>query len=59
MLKRLDGKIALITGANSGTGQSEKIAERAVYLASKWPDDVTGQSFTIDGGLELDWGHGA
>lgn len=40
-------------------GEPEEIAELAVYLASKAADYVTGQSFTIDGGLELDWGQGA
>src|ERR1700733_2590894 len=30
----------------------------ALYLASDEADHVTGQSFTIDGGLELYWGSG-
>jgi hypothetical protein len=28
----------------------------ALYLASEDADYVTGQSFTIDGGLEMNWG---
>ncbi|HEX2943156.1 MAG TPA: glucose 1-dehydrogenase [Rhodopila sp.] len=40
-------------------GEPAEIAELAVYLASPAADYVTGQSFTIDGGLELDWGQGA
>ena len=40
-------------------GEPEEVAELAVYLASKAADYVTGQSFTIDGGLEMNWGQGA
>jgi glucose 1-dehydrogenase len=31
----------------------------ALYLASGDVDYVTGQSFTIDGGLEMNWRQGA
>jgi glucose 1-dehydrogenase len=40
-------------------GNPEEVAELAVYLASPEAAYVTGQSFTIDGGLEMNWGQGA
>lgn len=40
-------------------GEPWEIARMAVYLASSDSDYVTGQSFTIDGGLEMNWGQGA
>jgi glucose 1-dehydrogenase len=40
-------------------GEPEEIAFLALYLASPEADYVTGQSFTIDGGLEMNWGQGA
>jgi glucose 1-dehydrogenase len=40
-------------------GEPWEIARLALYLASKESDYVTGQSFTIDGGLEMNWGQGA
>lgn len=40
-------------------GEPEEVAELAVYLASRAADYVTRQSFTIDGGLEMNWGQGA
>jgi len=40
-------------------GQPWEVARLAVYLASEDADYVTGQSFTIDGGLEMNWGQGA
>lgn len=36
-----------------------EIGRLAVYLASADADYVTGQSLTIDGGLEMNWGQGA
>jgi glucose 1-dehydrogenase len=35
------------------------VGRLAVYLASPDADYVIGQSFTIDGGLETNWGQGA
>jgi glucose 1-dehydrogenase len=40
-------------------GQPWEVARLAVYLASDDADYVTGQSFTIDGGLGMNWGQGA
>jgi glucose 1-dehydrogenase len=40
-------------------GQPWEVAQLAVYLASDDADYVTGQTFTIDGGLEMNWGQGA
>ncbi len=40
-------------------GEPWEIARLALYLVSGDSDYVTGQSFTIDGGLEMNWGQGA
>ena len=40
-------------------GEPWEIARLALYLVSEDADYVTGQSFTIDGGLEMNWGQGA
>ncbi len=40
-------------------GEPWEVARLALYLASPESDYVTGQSFTIDGGLEMNWGQGA
>ena len=40
-------------------GEPREVARLALYLASAEADYVTGQSFTIDGGLEMNWGQGA
>jgi glucose 1-dehydrogenase len=40
-------------------GEPWEVARLALYLASADSDYVTGQSFTIDGGLEMKWGQGA
>lgn len=40
-------------------GEPWEVARLALYLASADSDYVTGQSFTIDGGLEMNWGQGA
>jgi glucose 1-dehydrogenase len=40
-------------------GEPWEIGRLALYLASPDADYVTGQSFTIDGGLEMNWGQGA
>lgn len=37
----------------------KEIGRLAVYLASEDGDYITGQSLTIDGGLETNWGQGA
>lgn len=40
-------------------GEPREVASLAVYLASADADYVTGQSFTIDGGREMNWRQGA
>lgn len=40
-------------------GSAKEVAALALYLVSSESDYVTGQSFTIDGGLEMNWGQGA
>jgi glucose 1-dehydrogenase len=40
-------------------GEPWEVGKLAAYLASDDADYVTGQSFTIDGGLEMNWGQGA
>lgn len=40
-------------------GRPWEVARLALYLASAESDYVTGQSMTIDGGLEMNWGQGA
>ncbi|MEM5291393.1 SDR family NAD(P)-dependent oxidoreductase [Paraburkholderia sabiae] len=37
-------------------GQPEEIARLALFLASDYGDYVTGQTWTIDGGLSMQWG---
>ncbi|GGF85285.1 glucose-1-dehydrogenase [Azorhizobium oxalatiphilum] len=40
-------------------GEPAEVARLALYLVSPEADYVTGQSFTIDGGLKMNWGQGA
>jgi glucose 1-dehydrogenase len=40
-------------------GEPWEIAKLVLYLVSEDADYVTGQSFTIDGGLQMNWGQGA
>lgn len=40
-------------------GEPREVARLALYLVSDDADYVTGQNFTIDGGLEMNWGQGA
>ncbi len=46
---RLDRKIALITGGNTGIGRLEDIAETAVFHASKDADFYKGQTLRPNG----------
>lgn len=39
-------------------GRVEEVAKLAGYLASPDADDITGQSLTINGGLEMNGGQG-
>jgi glucose 1-dehydrogenase len=40
------------------SGEPWEIARLALYLVSEDSDYITGQSFTIDGGLEMNWEQG-
>jgi glucose 1-dehydrogenase len=40
-------------------GEPWEIGRLAAYLASEDADYITGQTITIDGGLEMNWGQGA
>jgi glucose 1-dehydrogenase len=40
-------------------GEPWEVARLVLYLAGPDSDYVTGQSFTIDGGLQMNWGQGA
>jgi glucose 1-dehydrogenase len=40
-------------------GEPREVARLALYLAADDADYITGQTFTIDGGLEMNWGQGA
>ena len=40
-------------------GRAVEVAKFALYLASEDADYVTGQTFTIDGGLSMNVGQGA
>ncbi len=40
-------------------GRPREVGRLVVYLASEDADYVTGQTFTIDGGLTMNWGQGA
>lgn len=40
-------------------GRPEEVAQLVLYLAGPHADYITGQSFVIDGGLEMNWGQGA
>jgi NAD(P)-dependent dehydrogenase (short-subunit alcohol dehydrogenase family) len=48
---KLDGKVALITGGNSGIGLATEIAKAAVFLASDDSSFVTGIELFVDGGF--------
>jgi len=45
---RLEGKIAIVTGAGSGFGQG--IANAALFLASDEASFITGACLEVDGG---------
>jgi glucose 1-dehydrogenase len=36
--------------------QAEEVARLALFLASDYGDYVTGQTWTMDGGLSMQWG---
>ncbi len=47
---RIDRKVALITGDNTGIGRLEDIAETAVFHASEDADFYKGQTLGPNGG---------
>ena len=55
---RLDGKVALITGSDSGIGQATASTATSSAAASE-ADYVTGATCVMDGGLMHNLGQGA
>jgi glucose 1-dehydrogenase len=55
----MQGRIAIVTGSASGIGQATAEEFAKVHLASEEADYVSGQTFTIDGGLMMNLGQGA
>lgn len=50
MGKLLENKVVLVTGAASGIGTPEEVAELVVWLSSGNASFVTGSYYPIDGG---------
>jgi 3alpha(or 20beta)-hydroxysteroid dehydrogenase len=56
---KLDGKVAIITGAASGMGAAQaglfvqEVAQAALYLASDDASFMLGSELAIDGGMVL------
>ena len=50
-MKKLENKVAIVTGASKGTGQPDDIAKVAVFLASDDSGWVTGEKIFVSGGI--------
>ena len=48
---RLAAKVAIVTGAASGIGRPEEVANLALFLASDEAAYITGTGVVIDGGF--------
>ena len=51
----LEGKVALVTGAASGIGRGEEVAELVCWLSSDRASFVNGAYYPVDGAYLAQW----